>query len=101
MIFSLTPTCPSPDSMSTKVATKAHVALKSQEVEPLCIRYAHMSVVTFVNIVSFTISLAIRKYVNDKLSHMAAKILANIVSGNGLLSDGTNPLPESLLTYHQ
>ena len=32
---------------------------------------------------------------------MAAQIWVNIGSGNGLLPDGTKPLPEPLLTYHQ
>ena len=32
---------------------------------------------------------------------MATKICVNIVSGNGLWYDGTNRLPESILTYHQ
>ena len=27
--------------------------------------------------------------------------LVNIGSGNGLLPDGTKPLPEPMLTYHQ
>ena len=30
-----------------------------------------------------------------------AKIWVNIGSGNGLLPDGTKPLPEPMLTYHQ
>ena len=32
---------------------------------------------------------------------MATVILDNIGSGNGLLPDGTKPLPEPMLTYHQ
>ena len=32
---------------------------------------------------------------------MAAGIELNIGSGNGLLTDGTKPLPEPTLTYHQ
>ena len=32
---------------------------------------------------------------------MAAEIWVNIGSGNGLLPDGTKPLPEQMLTYHQ
>ena len=32
--------------------------------------------------------------------HMATKILENIGSGNGLLPDGTKPLPEPTLTSH-
>ena len=32
---------------------------------------------------------------------MAAKIGVNNYSGNGLLPDGTKPLPEPVLTYHQ
>ena len=32
---------------------------------------------------------------------MAAGILVNIGSGNGLLPEDTNPLPEPMLTYHQ
>ena len=32
---------------------------------------------------------------------MAAGIWVNIGSGNGLLPDGTKPLPEPMLTYHQ
>ena len=32
---------------------------------------------------------------------MAKKILVNIGSGNGLLPDGTTPLPEPMLTDHQ
>ena len=31
---------------------------------------------------------------------MASKILVNIGSGNGLVPDGTKPLPEPMLTYH-
>ena len=33
--------------------------------------------------------------------HMATKIWINIGSGNGLLPDGTKPLPEPMLTDHQ
>ena len=33
--------------------------------------------------------------------HMALEILINTGSGNGLLPDGTNPLPEPMLTSHQ
>ena len=32
---------------------------------------------------------------------MATQIWVNIASGNGLLPDGTKPLPEPMLTYHQ
>ena len=32
---------------------------------------------------------------------MALEILVNTGSGNGLLSDGTKPLPEPVLTYYQ
>ena len=32
---------------------------------------------------------------------MASDILVNTGSGNGLLPDGTKPLPESMLTYYQ
>ena len=32
---------------------------------------------------------------------MATVILDNIDSGNGLLPDGTKPLPEPVLTYHE
>ena len=32
---------------------------------------------------------------------MASGTLVNIVSGNGLMPDGTKPLPKPLLTYHQ
>ena len=32
--------------------------------------------------------------------HMATEIWVNIGSGNGLLPDGTKPLPEPMLTYH-
>ena len=32
---------------------------------------------------------------------MATEIWVNIGSGNGLLPDGTKPLPEPVLTYHQ
>ena len=31
---------------------------------------------------------------------MMTKIEVNIDSGNGLLPDGTKPLPEPMLTYH-
>ena len=31
----------------------------------------------------------------------ATEIWVNIGSGNGLLPDGTKPLPEPILTYHQ
>ena len=33
--------------------------------------------------------------------HMATEIWVNIGSGNGLLPDGTKPLPEPMLTDHQ
>ena len=33
--------------------------------------------------------------------HMVTWIWINIGSGNGLLPDGTKPLPEPMLTYHQ
>ena len=33
--------------------------------------------------------------------HMALDILVNTGSGNGLLPDGTKPLPELMLTYHR
>ena len=32
---------------------------------------------------------------------MAVGVLVNTDSGNGLLPDGTKPLPEPMLTYHQ
>ena len=32
---------------------------------------------------------------------MATNIYANIGSGNGLLPDGTKPLPEPMLTYRK
>ena len=32
---------------------------------------------------------------------MALKIFVNIGSGNDLVHDGTKPLPELMLTYHQ
>ena len=32
--------------------------------------------------------------------HMATEIWVNIVSGNGLLPDGTKPLPEPMLTFY-
>ena len=38
---------------------------------------------------------------NSYLRHMALKILVNTGSSNGLLHDGTKPLPEAMLTYHQ
>ena len=34
-------------------------------------------------------------------ANMATEIWVNIGSGNGLLPDGTKPLPEPMLTYHQ
>ena len=43
-------------------------------------------------------------FLNGILTHwglMASSNLANISSGNGLLSGSTKPLPESILTYHQ
>ena len=33
--------------------------------------------------------------------HMALDFLDNTGSDNGLLPDGTKPLPEPVLTYHQ
>ena len=33
--------------------------------------------------------------------HMATENWVNIGSGNGLLPDGTKPLPQPMLTYHQ
>ena len=32
---------------------------------------------------------------------MAAEIWVNIASGNGLMPDGTKPLPETMEMYHQ
>ena len=40
----------------------------------------------------------------DELTHwglVMPEIWVNIGSGNGLLPDGTKPLPEPMLTYHQ
>ena len=34
-------------------------------------------------------------------NNMVTHILVNIDSGNGLLPDGTKPLPEPMLTYHE
>ena len=34
------------------------------------------------------------------LTHMALEISVNIGSGNGLLPDGTKPLPKPMLIYH-
>ena len=31
---------------------------------------------------------------------MSTKVWVNIGSGNGLMPDGTKPLPEPMLTYH-
>ena len=39
--------------------------------------------------------------INPKRRRMATYIWINIGSGNGLLPDGTKPLPEPMLTYHQ
>ena len=33
--------------------------------------------------------------------HMVSNIWANIGAGNGLLPEGTKPLPEPMLTYRQ
>ena len=33
--------------------------------------------------------------------HIASAILVKTTLGNGLLPDGTKPLPEPMLTYHQ
>ena len=38
--------------------------------------------------------------INAKLV-MATQVSVNIGSGNGLLHNGTKPLPEPMLTYHQ
>ena len=38
--------------------------------------------------------------IGAKWRHMALEILVNTGSGNGLLPDGTKPLPVPLLTYH-
>ena len=38
---------------------------------------------------------------NDAIFMMATQIWVNIGSGNVLLPDGTKPLPEPMLTYHQ
>ena len=40
-------------------------------------------------------------YIVDKWQHKVTKIWVNIGSGNGLLPDVTEPLPEPMLTYHQ
>ena len=37
----------------------------------------------------------------DQVQHMASEIWVNIGLINGLLSDGTKPLPEPMLTYNQ
>ena len=41
------------------------------------------------------------KLIRAQWRHMAAENWVNIGSGNGLLPDGTKPLPEPMLTYHQ
>ena len=37
---------------------------------------------------------------HSTLAHMVTQIWVNIGSGNGLLPDGTKPLPEPVLSYH-
>ena len=39
--------------------------------------------------------------INQTLKTRHSLIWVNIVSGNGLVPDGTKPLPEPMLTYHQ
>ena len=52
--------------------------------------------------ITFKKSLLPARSFNVTLWHnMATEIWVNIGSGNGLLPDGTKPLPESMLTYHQ
>ena len=41
------------------------------------------------------------KLIGAQWRHMALEILVNTGSGNGLLPDGTKPLPEPMLAYHQ
>ena len=36
----------------------------------------------------------------DLVHQMSTQVLLNLGSGNGLLADGTKPLPEPMLTYH-
>ena len=41
------------------------------------------------------------EFIVAKWRHMATGILVNLGPGNGLLPDGTKPLPEPMLIYHQ
>ena len=41
------------------------------------------------------------KLIVARWGHMALDILVNTGSGKGLLPDGTKPLPEPMLSYHQ
>ena len=59
-----------------------------------------------VQLSSWTCLQAVRSVVTlthcvAKWCHMVTLIWVNIGSGNGLLPDGTKPLPEPMLTYHQ
>ena len=44
---------------------------------------------------------AMRQLIVAYWRHMATEIWVNIGSGNGLLPDGTKPLPEPMFTYHK
>ena len=46
-------------------------------------------------------SLIIIKRIVASLGEVASEILVGIGSGNDFLSDGTEPLPETMLTAHQ
>ena len=48
-----------------------------------------------------TLGLSELKLIVAYWRHMATEIWVNIGSSNGLLPDGTNPLPEPMLTDHQ
>ena len=47
------------------------------------------------------IKIALKFFDNDSMDNEQLLVWVNIGSGNGLLPDGTKPLPDLMLTYHQ
>ena len=62
----------------------------------LNISYLPVQLVWSANGIYFSLKL-----IGAQWRHMALKILVNNGSGNDLLPNGTKPLPEPMLTYHQ
>ena len=80
-----------------KNITVAILSLSQNNCTKWCWFYAKFNIHTVtVGELSTNVVLAL-----DYLEYRVTEIWVNIGSGNGLLPDGTKPLPEPVLAYHQ